>query len=235
MCSDYIKKIVISLGADLCKIAGIERFEDAPEGYHPRDVLPSCNSVISFACRFPAGNLACRTAVPYTRVRNSITAKMDAIALDLCIELEKMGFLAVPVPTNESQWDDKTGRWRSIVSQKHAAQAAGLGTIGRHSLLITPEFGSMVWLGAVLTEAELAEDPVLEKICNDCNLCVEACPITRLKKQNLTSRYVGKMPSEIMRIPGIGKYTVINAGISALSTWVAKIRILKDNILPEWI
>lgn len=39
MSSDDIKKIVISLGADLCKIAGIERFEDAPEGYHPRDVL----------------------------------------------------------------------------------------------------------------------------------------------------------------------------------------------------
>ena len=56
--------------------------------------------------------------------------------------------------------------------------------------------------------------------------CVwKPAPITRLKKQNLTSRYVGIMPSEIMRIPGIGKYTVINAGISALSTWVAKIRI----------
>ena len=188
MCSDDIKKIVISLGADLCKIAGMERFEDAPEGYHPRDVLPSCNSVISFACRFPAGTLACRTAVPYTRGRNSITAKMDAIALDLCIELEKMGFLEVPVPTNESQWDDKTGRWRSIVSQKHAAQAAGLGTIGRHSLLITPEFGSMVWLGTVLTEAELAEDPVLEKICNDCNLCVEACPHNALEKAELNQQ-----------------------------------------------
>lgn len=35
------------------------------------------------------------------------------------------------------------------------AQAAGLGTIGRHSLLITPEFGSMIWLGAVLCEQEL--------------------------------------------------------------------------------
>lgn len=94
-----------------------------------------------------------------------------------------MGFLAVPVPTNESQWDDKTGRWRSIVSQKHAAQAAGLGTIGRHSLLITPEFGSMVWLGAVLTEAELAEDPVLEKSVTTVTCVWKPAPITRLKKQ----------------------------------------------------
>lgn len=38
---------------------------------------------------------------------------------------------------------------------KHAVQAAGMGTIGRHSLPITLEFGSMVWLGAVLRAQEL--------------------------------------------------------------------------------
>ncbi len=45
--------------------------------------------------------------------------------------------------------DTKTQRWRSIISQKHAAQAAGIGTIVRNTQLITPEFGSMVWLGCV--------------------------------------------------------------------------------------
>lgn len=177
-----VKKIAYALGADLCGIAGMDRFGDAPEGYHPCDVLPACRSVISFACRFPAAVLSCRTAVPYTRVRNSITAKMDAIALNLCIELDKKGIAAVPIPTNESQWDARTGRWRSIVSQKHAAQAAGLGTIGRHSLVITPEFGSMVWLGMVLTEAELEPDTMLDRVCNDCMLCVEACPVNALEQ-----------------------------------------------------
>lgn len=183
--SNQIKNIAFSLGADLCGIAGMDRFDDAPRGYHPCDVLPSCQSVISFACRFPAGVLACKSAVPYTRVRNSITAKMDAIALDLCIELDKKGVAAIPIPTNESQWDNTTERWRSIVSQKHIAQAAGLGTIGRHSLLITPQFGSMVWLGAVLTEANLEPDAVLERICNDCNLCVGTCPVNALERQEI--------------------------------------------------
>ena len=129
MTSREVKQIAYSLGAELCGIAGLDRFSGAPEGYHPRDVWPGCQSVISFACRFPAAVVACGSAAAYTRVRNSITAKMDAIALDLCIELEKRGVKCVPVPTNESQWDEKTDRWRSIVSQKHAAQAAGLGTI----------------------------------------------------------------------------------------------------------
>ncbi len=144
--------------------------------------------MISFACRFPAAGAACGNDVVYTRVRNSITAKMDAIALDLCIELEKRGVQCVPVPANESQWDERTGRWRSIVSQKHAAQAAGLGTIGRHSLLITPELGSMVWLGCVLCGEELEADPVREPVCDNCGKCVEVCPVHALGGEELVQQ-----------------------------------------------
>lgn len=92
MNSKDVKEIFFSLGADLCGIASINRFDDAPSGYHPLDVLPSCKSVISFVCRFPAGTLCCKTAVPYTRVRNSITPKMDAMALNFCIEMGKKAF-----------------------------------------------------------------------------------------------------------------------------------------------
>ena len=185
MTKEQIKELAYSLGADLCGIASIERFLEAPKGYHPLDVFPQCKSVISFACRFPVGALKCNTSAVYTRIRNSLTPKLDAIALDLCIRLEQEDILAVPIPTNESEWDGSTNRWRSIISQKHAAQAAGLGTIGRHSLLITPEFGSMVWLGAVLVDVELEPDSLKKPVCTNCNLCVEACPVNALEKTEI--------------------------------------------------
>ena len=180
MNKEDIRTLFLKHGADLCGFASIDRFGEAPEGFHPADVLPGCQTVISFACRFPAGVLACKTDIPYTLVRNTITPKMDRIAMECCVELEKQGILAIPIPTNDDRFDEKTGRYRSIVSQKHAAQAAGLGTIGRHSLLITPEFGSMLWLGCVLTELKLDPDPQKNPICTNCNLCVEICPVHAL-------------------------------------------------------
>lgn len=183
--SKNVKEILFSLGADLCGIASIDRFDSAPKGYHPLDVMPSCKSVISFGCGFPVGALECQTPVIYTRIRNSITSKMDGMALDFCIEMEKHKAVCVPIPTNESEWDKNTGRWRSVISQKHAAQAAGLGTIGRHSLLITPEYGSMIWLGAVLCNLELEPDEMKENICNNCNLCINACPVNALEQEEI--------------------------------------------------
>ena len=102
-----IKKIFFDLGADLCGIASVDRFADAPTGFHPRDVLPGCRSVISFACRFPAATLKCTSPHPYTLVRNVLTDKMNRIAVSACVELEKMGIAAVPVPTNDSILDEK--------------------------------------------------------------------------------------------------------------------------------
>ncbi len=183
-----VKEMMYSFGADLCGVASVDRFKDAPQGFHPLDVLPVCKSVISFAVRFPVGALLCKTPVPYTRIRNSLTPKMDAIALNMCIELEKKGIVSVPIPTNESLWDEKTGRWRSIISQKHAARAAGLGTIGRHSLLITPRFGSMVWLGCILCDTEIEPDEMLADICMGCNKCVQACPVNAVEGEELNQQ-----------------------------------------------
>lgn len=179
MNSIEIKKRLSDLGADLCGIASIDRFDAAPEGFHPVDVLPNCKSVIVIMKRFLSGTLSCNTTVPYTIVRNILSDKLDKIAVQFCADMEEEGLVAVPTGTiGPTEFDTRTQRRRNIVSAKHAAQAAGLGVIGKNTLLITPEYGNMVWISVILTEQEIEPDPLLkESFCNDCDLCVSICPV----------------------------------------------------------
>ena len=62
------------------------------------------------------------------------------------------------------------------VFEKIWAERAGLGWQGKHSLLITPEFGSWVFLAIIITDLELVPDEQMPNHCGDCNLCVSACP-----------------------------------------------------------
>ena len=177
------KKELQNLGADLCGIASIDRFNDAPIGFHPQDVLPACKSVIVFGKRFPAGTLHCKTNIPYTIARNILTSTLDTMAVEFCSRMEQEGIAAIPTAAaSYTQYDPNTHRWRGMVSTKHAAQAAGLGRIGRNSLLVTPEYGNMVWLSTILTDAELEPDPVLPgSPCADtCTICIDNCPVNAL-------------------------------------------------------
>ncbi|KRN21704.1 (Fe-S)-binding protein [Secundilactobacillus similis DSM 23365 = JCM 2765] len=56
------------------------------------------------------------------------------------------------------------------------AQRAGVGFIGKNGLLITPEFGSFVYLGEIVTNLELEPDEPMACRCGDCTRCIDACP-----------------------------------------------------------
>ncbi len=72
------------------------------------------------------------------------------------------------------------------VMDKAWAQRAGLGWIGKHTNLITPEFGSWVFIGELLLNIELNYDTEqVEDHCGTCTLCIDACPT-----QAITEPYV---------------------------------------------
>ena len=181
--SQEIKQILFKMGADLCGIATIDRFADAPEGFHPYDVLPSCKSVVVFAKAFPVGTMQCISNAPYTITRNQLSNELDTMSVKFCAFMEKSGIIAVPTGTiSHTQLDQKTGRRRSMVSAKHSAVAAGLGRIGKNTLLVTPEYGNMIWLNAVLTDYIFEPDEIQTgSPCSDnCSICIDNCPAKAL-------------------------------------------------------
>lgn len=62
--------------------------------------------------------------------------------------------------------------------EKQIAVEAGLGWIGRQSLLVTPEFGSFVLLGELVLcdEVDRYDSPYVGAGCGECRRCMEACP-----------------------------------------------------------
>lgn len=64
------------------------------------------------------------------------------------------------------------------LAEKSYAVRAGLGWIGRNSLLVTPEHGSMIHLGELVINEEVDQynTPMDGVGCGECRRCVEACP-----------------------------------------------------------
>ncbi|MFC1884417.1 epoxyqueuosine reductase [Thermodesulfobacteriota bacterium] len=183
MKSQEIKQAAFDLGGDLCGIADVNRFEGAPEGFHPRDVFSECKSVVVLACRFLVSTLYCRSTIPYTDVRNELTRKMDRMAIRLSYVLESNSIKSVPINSiGPCEWDEKAKKSRGIISLKHAAVCAGLGKIGKNTLLINEKYGNMIWLSAVLVSQPFNPDPLIKKdICPDkCRLCLDACPVSAM-------------------------------------------------------
>jgi epoxyqueuosine reductase QueG len=180
-----IKEFARSRGADLVGIASVERFENAPKGFHPRDIMPDVASVIVIGKHFPLGVLRATSKAAVTQVYQTMFDLLDHCAYDISSFLEEMGGQAMPIPADAPYmyWDADKREGRGDLSHRHAAVLAGLGSLGKNTLLLTPQFGNRVNLASVLANVPLEGDPLLRNdLCTpDCDRCVKACPANAIQ------------------------------------------------------
>ncbi|HII99899.1 MAG TPA: hypothetical protein HA272_11755 [Methanoregula sp.] len=166
----------------------------APAGRHPRDILPSCRTIIIFAVVMP-DRLFFGTERQQSEETNAIRNTLESTASALRGLLEQNGspteaivpFLQLVV---------QHGILRGQLSLKHCAADAGLGTLGDNSLLIHPRYGNRLALAAVITELAIEPGPAtgVTAACLHCNRCIEACAagaihggvVTQTSYRNLT-------------------------------------------------
>lgn len=190
--ADEIKCRIRELGADLCGIASVERFGDAPSGFHPTDVVKGCKSVIVIATRFPISTLSASSQAAYTFVHNRLVGKIDSITFQISSELENLGSCAVPIPSSVpyDYWDDSRRHGQGILSLKHAAVRAGLGQMGKNTLLVNDQLGNMLLLGAVLLDKKLEPDLIAtyQACMPSCRVCIDSCPASALDGNTIEQR-----------------------------------------------
>ena len=74
---------------------------------------------------------------------------------------------------------DVSARWYvddGPMLDRAPANRAGIGWFGKNTNILTPQFGSWVFLGQIITDLELEADTPLKKTCGSCVRCIDDCP-----------------------------------------------------------
>jgi epoxyqueuosine reductase len=140
----------------------------------PSLLLEEPRSIISIALAYPAkmkirieGKKGERRGI---FCRASWGLDYHHILRDRLKRLEEFIFTKVPEVRLKSMVD--TGE----LSDRAVAERAGIGWSGKNCSIITPEYGSYVYLGEMITGIPFEPDTPLEDQCGTCNKCIEACP-----------------------------------------------------------
>ena len=206
-----IKELAHEVGFDLCGVAHYRKFEDDRaflEGWIERGYASSLDYLKrNIECRADANLLvegAKSVIVCAVAYKNSVSegypadhsAKVASYACttDYHITIKQMLFdLCKRLKEVNPAFSARCFVDSAPIFEKRYAVEAGLGWIGRQSLLVTPQFGTFVLLGEVVMTAECDEyDKPLETVgCGECRRCVDACPNSAVKERHIdTSRCI---------------------------------------------
>lgn len=199
--SEMVRKMAIEAGFDLCGIANIERFKDAPHDLHPATIFPEVRSVIVCAKRISRGSMRGIEEGTYWPNYNMFSYgrlnSTNGIRLwHLCKGIEKAGWEAMPLHVGatvaefEGKPRSRSNPYNGMDVQLHirlAAAAAGLGEPGWSKVFLTPQFGARQRFIIALTDAPLEPDPLYkDKLCTRCMRCVRDCPAGALGGQRVS-------------------------------------------------
>lgn len=190
-----IKHIAPQLGIDQIGFASAEPFFDLKEilirhrelgresGFEEPDldkrVYPELSmekprSIISIAVAYPSKlEHAPKSELGAYRGMISRSAWGEDYHKVLRARLERLeAYLKERVPDARTEIMVDTG----ALSDRAVAERAGIGFVGKNCAVITPKFGSWVYLGEMLTNIPFEPDTPITEQCGDCTLCLDACP-----------------------------------------------------------
>lgn len=190
MIKEQIRKYILDLGVDDVGFAKVEEYQ-SPKSHSVDAFLPGAKTIISLVfqeletCDSPSTTIAMNGRLDMNYFQRSCSYQISRFLKN---EFQAK-VVNMPYSSPMEQRKDRMGV--ADFSQRHAAVAAGLGTFGRHNLVIHPRFGTRIGLTAMITNLEVEPDEKLEQeLCIHCDLCVRNCPGRALDESGKTD--IGK-------------------------------------------
>jgi epoxyqueuosine reductase len=138
----------------------------------PRALMPTVRSVVMLGMNYGAGGDP--LAILKARERGAISVYAQGDDYHEIIK-PKLKALARWLVANAGG-DVKVFVDTAALMEKPLAAASGLGWQGKHTNLVSREFGSWLFLGAILTTVELPADAPEADHCGTCQACLDICP-----------------------------------------------------------
>ncbi len=185
--------------------------ENRKSGYeHPEHVLAGCRSLVMLALPYRTVELP-QPQAGEARISRYAWGPADYhdVIHDRLKQLAQVVHELAPGASVRGVVDS------APLLEREFAQRAGLGWIGKHTLLLNRQAGSYFFLAALLTDLELEYDqPHATDHCGTCTACLDACPTQAFPQPGvldatrcisyLTIELRGPIPQELR--PGIGDW-----------------------------
>lgn len=147
---------------------------DIEKRVHPENLSAEASSIISIAIAYPSKMKDAPQSVKGARrgifARASWGIDYHTVLREKLALLELYILSHIPDAKLRSMVD--TGE----LSDRAVAERAGLGWSAKNCAIITPEFGSYVYLGEMITSIPFESSEQMEDQCGDCRLCLDVCP-----------------------------------------------------------
>ncbi|MFQ5850591.1 MAG: hypothetical protein ACE5JU_08380 [Candidatus Binatia bacterium] len=183
---DIITRQGRGLGLDLVGFASTRSLEEkVPDRYRPFRIAENMRTLIVVAKRSNSGFVVVHHSGTKQFWGGRIIKRIDETCVKLAEFVESYGAVAFPVSSLMVDMGEREGIDLCPAGQgspllKAGAVAAGLGTLGLNLMLLTREFGPRVYLGGVLTDAEVEPGkPLTRDLClglEECGRCAVICP-----------------------------------------------------------
>jgi epoxyqueuosine reductase QueG len=177
---------------DVIGVGDTANWESPQKEANPNKILNGCKRVIVLGKEIPPAIFTAKLHREeyYHQVATNYYVLMDNLSTEIALMLTRAGYPSIPLQ-GQSPTIVRRGQFWGTVSLKHSAVRAGLGVMGKSTVVLNEQYGNRLRFSGLITTSPLpAAKPLERTLCPPkCNACVDVCPVNALDGNGNVHQY----------------------------------------------